>query len=86
MVRLDEIFRQAESSMIVVNAHRINRGEPPVLSSKNGDFFLIRQESQEDIVSTIIELCTSRLPKYTGLDPYEGIQVLSPMKKVCAGC
>jgi len=85
VVRLDEIFRQAESSMIVVNAHRINRGEPPVLSSKNGDFFLIRQETQEDIVSTIIELCTSRLPKYTGLDPYEGIQVLSPMKKGLCG-
>jgi len=85
VVRLDEIFRQAESSMIVVNAHRINRGEPPVLSSKNGDFFLIRQETQEDIVSTIIELCTSRLPKYTGLDPYDGIQVLSPMKKGLCG-
>lgn len=85
VVRLDEIFRQAESSMIVVNAHRINRGEPPVISSKNGDFFLIRQESQEDIVSTIIELCTERLPKYTGLDFYEGIQVLSPMKKGLCG-
>jgi len=81
VVRLDEIFRQAESSMIVVNAHRINKGEPPVISSKNSDFFLIRQDSQENIVSTIIELCTKRLPKYTGLDFYEGIQVLSPMKK-----
>jgi len=85
VVRLDEIFRQAESSMIVVNAHSINRGEPPVISSKNGDFFLIRKESQEDIVSTIIELCTKRLPKYTGLDFYEGIQVLSPMKKGLCG-
>lgn len=85
VVRLDEIFRQAESSMIVVNAHRINRGEPPEISSKNGDFFLIRRESQEDIVSTIIELCTKRLPKYTGLDFYEGIQVLSPMKKGLCG-
>lgn len=85
VVRLDEIYRQAESSAIAVNAHRINRGESPILSSKNGDFFLIRQESQEDIVSTIIELCTSRLPNYTGLDPYEGIQVLSPMKKGLCG-
>ncbi len=85
VVRLDEIFRQAESSMIVVNAHKINRGETPVISSKNSDFFLIRQESQEDIVSTIIELCTERLPKYTGLDFYEGIQVLSPMKKGLCG-
>ena len=85
VVRLDEIFRQAESSMIVVNAHRINRGEPPVISSRNGDFFLIRQENQENIVSTIIELCTERLPKYTGLDFYDGIQVLSPMKKGLCG-
>lgn len=85
VVRLDEIFRQAESSMIVVNAHKINRGEPPVISSKNSDFFLIRQENQESIVSTIIELCTERLPKYTGLDFCEGIQVLSPMKKGLCG-
>jgi exodeoxyribonuclease V alpha subunit len=85
VVRLDEIFRQAESSMIVVNAHRINRGEPPIISSKSGDFFLIREESQEGIVSTIIELCTKRLPNYTGLDSHEGIQVLSPMKKGLCG-
>ncbi|MDD3705535.1 MAG: ATP-dependent RecD-like DNA helicase [Clostridiaceae bacterium] len=85
VVRLDEIYRQAESSMIAVNAHRINKGESPILSTKDGDFFLIRQESQEDIVSTIIELCGRRLPNYTGLDPYEGIQVLSPMKKGLCG-
>ncbi|HOE56934.1 MAG TPA: ATP-dependent RecD-like DNA helicase [Bacillota bacterium] len=85
VVRLDEIFRQAESSMIVVNAHRINRGEPPIISTKNSDFFLIKQEVQEDIVSTIIELCTERLPRYTGLDFHEGIQVLSPMKKGLCG-
>lgn len=85
VVRLDEIFRQAESSMIVVNAHRINKGAPPVISSRNSDFFLIRQDNQESIVSTIIELCTERLPKYTGLDFYDGIQVLSPMKKGICG-
>lgn len=85
VVRLNEIFRQAETSMIIVNAHRINRGEPPVISSKNTDFFLIRQEKQEDIVSTIIELCSERLPKFTGMDFYEGIQVLSPMKKGICG-
>lgn len=85
VVRLDEIFRQAESSMIVVNAHKINKGEPPVISSKNSDFFFIRQEKQEDIVATILELCSKRLPKFTGLDFYEGIQVLSPMKKGICG-
>jgi len=85
VVRLNEIFRQAESSMIVVNAHRINRGEAPILSSKNTDFFFIRKEKQEDIVDTILELCSERLPKFTGLDFYEGIQVLSPMKKGICG-
>lgn len=85
VVRLNEIFRQAESSMIVVNAHKINRGEAPAISPKNSDFFFIRRESQEDIVSTILELCCKRLPKFTGLDFYEGIQVLSPMKKGICG-
>lgn len=85
VVRLNEIFRQAESSMIVVNAHKINKGEVPVISSKNSDFFFIRQEKQEDIVATILELCSKRLPKFTGLDFYEGIQVLSPMKKGICG-
>lgn len=85
VVRLDEIFRQSERSMIVINAHRINRGEPPIMSSGSSDFFFIRKESQEDIVSTIVELCTERLPKYMGFSTCEGIQILSPMKKGLCG-
>ncbi|MFZ5353336.1 MAG: ATP-dependent RecD-like DNA helicase [Bacillota bacterium] len=85
VVRLNEIFRQAEESMIVVNAHKINKGELPVLNAKDKDFFFIRQEEQEDIVNTIISLCTERLPNFSGLSFFDGIQVLSPMKKGTCG-
>lgn len=85
VVTLDEIFRQAQESMIVVNAHRINRGEYPVLNMKSKDFYFIRQENQEDIAKTIVQLCTQRLPKFTGLSYFEGIQVLTPMKKGVCG-
>ncbi len=81
VVKLNEIFRQAEESLIVVNAHKINNGEHPILSDKNKDFFFVRAESGSNIVNTIIDLCSHRLPKFTGYDFYEGIQVLSPMRK-----
>ena len=85
IVRLNEIFRQAEESLIVVNAHRINHGEAPILDQKQKDFFFMRKEEQQDIVSTIVELCRERLPKYYKTTFMEGIQVLSPMKKGTCG-
>jgi exodeoxyribonuclease V alpha subunit len=81
IVRLNEIFRQAQESLIVVNAHRINHGETPILDQKQKDFFFMRQDEQGAIVSTIVELCRERLPKYYKTTFLEGIQVLSPMKK-----
>ncbi len=81
VVRLNEIFRQAGESMIVVNAHKINKGELPLLNAKDKDFFFIRQEEQQGIVGTIINLCSERLPNFSGLNFFDGIQVLSPMKK-----
>lgn len=81
VVKLDEIFRQAEESLIIVNAHKINNGELPIIDSRTKDFFFIRHDNQQEIAETIINLCSDRLPKYTGYDFYEGIQVLSPMKK-----
>jgi exodeoxyribonuclease V alpha subunit len=81
IVRLNEIFRQAQESLIVVNAHRINHGETPILDQKQKDFFFMRQDEQDAIVSTIVELCRERLPKYYKTTFLEGIQVLSPMKK-----
>jgi exodeoxyribonuclease V alpha subunit len=81
IVRLNEIFRQAQESLIVVNAHRINNGEAPILDQKQKDFFFMRQDEQGAIVNTIVELCRQRLPKYYNTTFLEGIQVLSPMKK-----
>lgn len=81
VVELDEIFRQEEESMIVVNAHKINNGSYPILNAKDRDFFFIPQDKSKEILATIIELCQERLPKYYGIDPLEDIQVLSPMKK-----
>ncbi|MDO5023112.1 MAG: AAA family ATPase, partial [Eubacteriales bacterium] len=85
-VRLSEIFRQEEGSNIVVNAHRINRGENPIMNEKNGDFFMIKCRSAEETARTILSLCSKRLPKYLGFkDPTQNIQVLSPTKKGACG-
>ena len=80
-VRLTEIFRQDEKSMIVYNAHRINRGEAPRLNAKGSDFFFERAASPMDAAKKIVHLCASRLPGFTGLDPVRQMQVLSPTKK-----
>lgn len=85
VVELDEIFRQAQESMIVVNAHRINRGEYPFLNVKGKDFFFIPKSSPKEIVNTIVDLCNRRLPNFNGYDSLTDIQVLSPMKKGEAG-
>lgn len=80
VVKLDEIFRQAKESHIVVNAHRINKGQYPILN-KGKDFFFIKEEKPSEIVNIILELCKKRLPSYYGVDPVKDIQVLTPMKK-----
>lgn len=85
VVELDEIFRQAQESMIVVNAHRINKGEYPFLNVKGKDFYFIQKNSQREIVDTIVDLCNRRLPNFNGYDSLIDIQVLSPMKKGEAG-
>jgi len=85
VVKLDEIFRQAQESMIIVNAHRINKGEKPHLNAKGKDFFFMTRTTGSDIVNTIIELCKERLPKFNGYDSVKDIQVLTPMKKGDAG-
>ncbi|MBU5307999.1 ATP-dependent RecD-like DNA helicase [Clostridioides mangenotii] len=81
VVRLTEIFRQAQESMIVVNAHRINNGQPLYLNSKGKDFFFIKKDEPEDIVAEIVGLINERLPKFYGVDKLKDIQVLSPMRK-----
>ncbi|MBQ9543506.1 MAG: ATP-dependent RecD-like DNA helicase [Clostridia bacterium] len=79
--RLERIFRQSDDSSIVANAHRINRGEYPVASGKNGDFFMLERPDPASSLSAVVELCASRLPKTYGRDVLEGVQILSCTKK-----
>jgi len=89
VVRLTEIFRQAEESMIVVNAHLVNRGMFPVLEGKNikrdTDFYFIQEEDPEKILHKIITLCVERIPRRFGFHPLRDIQVLTPMHKGMIG-
>ena len=85
-VRLTKIYRQSDESLIVVNAHKINNGEMPVLNDRDKDFFFINKGNPADIVNEIIELLDTRLPSYKqGIDPMKDIQVLSPTRKGEAG-
>ena len=79
-VRLTEIFRQAQQSLIVMNAHRVNQGQLPELRVTDSDFFFMRRNSEESMAQTIRDLCTTRLPKNMGI-PADQIQVLSPTRK-----
>jgi exodeoxyribonuclease V alpha subunit len=88
VIELNEIFRQARESLIVVNAHRINEGRLPLFrtsQTKLEDFYFIEQEETETVVRTIVELVTNRIPRRFGLDPFEDIQVLTPMHKGAVG-
>ncbi len=83
-VRLTEIFRQAQQSLIVVNAHRINQGIMPELRDVKNDFFFLPCRTEDSVGQTIAGLCATRLPKNMGI-PADQIQVLSPTKKGSAG-
>ncbi|NLD51624.1 MAG: ATP-dependent RecD-like DNA helicase [Clostridiales bacterium] len=85
-VRLTEIFRQESHSMIVQNAHRINRGDLPICNTREGDFFFERKDTADEVAQTIVDLCARRLPAF--LKSKEGpraIQVLAPTKKGTCG-
>ena len=84
-VRLDRIFRQAQQSLIVTNAHEILNGRMPVLNAKDRDFFFIPTSSAEALHSLVESLCTARLPNAYGFDPVRDIQVLSPTRKGSSG-
>ena len=79
-VRLTEIFRQAQESLIVMNAHRVNQGQMPELRNVKSDFFFMRRQNEEAVAQLIRDLCTTRLPKNMGI-PSDQIQVLSPTRK-----
>ena len=87
---LDKIFRQARSSQIVVNAHKINDGIMPSLNTEYSanplnDFYFIEQEDPEKILDIILELCKTRIPRRFNYDPVNEIQVLTPMHKGVVG-
>jgi exodeoxyribonuclease V alpha subunit len=85
VIRLMEIFRQAQESMIVLNAHRINNGEFPLFNVRDKDFFLDRRESPQDILDTLIDLLCRRIPGFDDYHPLRDIQVLAPMRKGLIG-
>ena len=83
-VSLTQVFRQAEQSAIIRNAHAVNMGQPPQLDSNQGDFFFLCRRSPDRLVQTVVELCRDRLPKNMNI-PAEQIQVLSPTRKGACG-
>lgn len=83
-IHLTEIFRQAQQSLIVMNAHKVNQGQMPDLKTVDSDFFFMRRRSEEAVVQLIRDLCTTRLPDRMGI-PSDQIQVLSPTRKGTVG-
>lgn len=84
VIALTEIFRQAQQSAIVRNAHAINEGLPPAPAGRDGDFFIMKKTDPAEVMATIVSLCRDRLPRYYGLSPSQ-IQVLSPARRQGAG-
>jgi exodeoxyribonuclease V alpha subunit len=85
VTRLDTIFRQAEDSYIILNAHRINRGEMPLFAADASDFFLFSEADPDKAANWVIELAARRIQSKFGFDPGEDIQVLSPMHRGTVG-
>ncbi len=81
VVRLNEIFRQAQQSLIVTNAHKIVNGQMPVLNRADKDFFFMPRSAKAEISAVICDLCQTRLPNAYGYSAFENIQVLSPSRK-----
>ena len=85
MIELKKIFRQAQESDIIVNAHRINNGEQIALDNKSKDFFMLERNDVNVIYKHMIQLIREKLPRYVSATPYD-IQVLTPMRKGSLGC
>lgn len=85
VTRLETIFRQADDSFIIVNAHRINHGELPLFPPETRDFFLFHQEDPEQATELVLDIVARRIPAKFGLDARRDVQVLSPMHRGPAG-
>jgi RecD/TraA family predicted helicase len=85
-MKLVNVYRQAEQSLIIQNAHRINQGQYPISGKGNQDFFILNRHGEYKILDTIVDLCVSRLPKaYPDLDIIKDIQIITPTKKGMVG-
>lgn len=84
-VVLEEIYRQNASSLITLNAHRVNKGEMPELNAQEGDFFLMVRRDAAGCIATLRELCTVRLPRKYGIDPMTDLQVILPNRRGSCG-
>ena len=85
-VRLTEIFRQAATSQIIVNAHRINQGQMPLMREDSpSDFYVIPADSPEEIQAKLLRVVTERIPQRFGLHPIRDVQVLTPMNRGSLG-
>jgi len=85
IIRLKHIFRQAQESLIVMNAHKINDGIMPEIAIRDNDFFFMKRSSTESVATTICDLFRNRLPNSYKINPVSSIQVLCPSKKGVAG-
>jgi exodeoxyribonuclease V alpha subunit len=85
VARLNQVFRQAGQSAIITNAHLVNSGEMPDTGGQDSDFFFISESEPEQILSSIMDLCSQRLPRYKNKDAIADIQVLSPMRRNTLG-
>jgi len=85
VVELNEIFRQAQQSSIIMNAHSIVNGEPFDLANNKNDFFFMQRLDMQEAADTVVELCTKRLPKAYNFSPFDDIQVLCPSRKGTLG-
>lgn len=87
VVILETIFRQAQKSLIVVNAHKINRGDFPIIANENkkSNFYFIQKEEPEDVLNTIVDMIQTRIPDRFGYDPFDDIQILTPMHRGIVG-
>ena len=85
VIRLGTIFRQAAASAIITNAHRINRGQPPLFEKDSRDFFLFAQDDAEQAAEMLVDVVANRIPRRFGLNPLTEVQVLAPMHRGAAG-
>jgi len=85
VVRLDLIFRQAQDSLIVTNAHRVNKGQMPLFAKTARDFFLFGVQDPDAAADLIVDIVQNRIPRKFGYDPMEDVQILSPMYRGAVG-